>query len=121
VFDAEHQRLFSFLLNTEHEMVTVRATASGPRPEVAAQNLAAASTDPSEALRLTTEIWVDDAFVQANVYDRGRLAAGNVVHGPAIITEMDSTTLVLPGHEATVHVSGSLLIRPNSAEKTQEA
>lgn len=121
VFDAEHQRLFSFLLNAEHEMVTVRATASGPRPEVAAQTLSAASADPSKALRFSTEIWVDDAFVQANVYDRGLLAAGNVVRGPAIVTEMDSTTLVLPGHEATVHASGSLLIRPSSAEKTQEA
>src|SRR6185295_5157050 len=30
----------------------------------------------------------------------------------AIITEMDSTTLVLPGHAATVHPGGSLLIRP---------
>jgi N-methylhydantoinase A len=28
---------------------------------------------------------------------------------------MDSTTLVLPGHAATVHASGSLLIRPLEA------
>jgi N-methylhydantoinase A len=34
------------------------------------------------------------------------------VTGPAIVTEMDSTTLVLPGHAATVHPSGSLLIEP---------
>jgi N-methylhydantoinase A len=27
---------------------------------------------------------------------------------------MDSTTLVLPGHAATVHVGGSLLIRPEA-------
>jgi N-methylhydantoinase A len=27
---------------------------------------------------------------------------------------MDSTTLVLPGHAATVHASGSLLIRPEA-------
>ena len=46
------------------------------------------------------------------VYDRTALRAGNVVTGPAIITEMDSTTLVLPGHAATVHPGGSLLIRP---------
>ncbi|MEO7006681.1 MAG: hydantoinase/oxoprolinase family protein [Nakamurella sp.] len=121
VFDAEHQRLFSFLLNNEHEMVTVRATASGPRPEVTARTLASAGADPAPALSATTEIWVDDAFVHANVYDRERLLAGNVVHGPAIITEMDSTTLVLPGHHATVHVSGSLLIEPSTAAKTQEA
>jgi len=51
-------------------------------------------------------------MVEANTYDRLLLKAGNVVVGPAIITEMDSTTLVLKGHEATVHPSGSLLIEP---------
>ena len=50
--------------------------------------------------------------VPAAVYDRARLRAGDVVTGPAIVTEMDSTTLVLPGHVATVHASGSLLITP---------
>ncbi|MEO6828044.1 MAG: hydantoinase/oxoprolinase family protein [Microbacteriaceae bacterium] len=120
-FDAEHQRLFSFLLNAEHEMVTVRATVSGPRPEVAAQSLDAGGSDPTPALHTTTQVWIDDAFVQAKVYGRARLKAGNIVPGPAIITEMDSTTLVLPGHAATVHASGSLLIRPVTSDQTQEA
>jgi len=121
-FDAEHQRLFSFLLNTEHEMVTVRATASGPRPEVAAATLESGGADPAAALATTTQIWVDDGLVEAKVYDRLKLTANNVVAGPAIITEMDSTTLVLPGHAATVHASGSLLIRPIAADQTtQEA
>jgi N-methylhydantoinase A len=120
-FDAEHQRLFSFLLeNNEHELVTVRATANGPRPDVAAASIVEGGVDPMEALSSTTEIWADGALVQANVYDRQRLKAGNVVSGPAIITEMDSTTLVLPDHAATVHPSGSLLIRPINANQTQE-
>jgi N-methylhydantoinase A len=38
-----------------------------------------------------------------------------VLAGPAIVTEMDSTTLVLPDHAATVHNSGSLLIRPTNS------
>ena len=46
--------------------------------------------------------------------DRATLRAGDVIVGPAIVTEMDSTTLVLPGHAATVHASGSLLIRPEA-------
>ncbi|MEO7746079.1 MAG: hypothetical protein ABIV05_07610, partial [Actinomycetota bacterium] len=50
--------------------------------------------------------------VDADVYDRATLRADDVVRGPAIVTEMDSTTLVLPGHAATVHANGSLLIRP---------
>ncbi len=115
-FDAEHERLFSFLLEkNEHELVTVRATASGPRPNVQSTTLAEGSHDPSAALASTTEIYVDGHWVQANVYDRTKLLAGNVVVGPAIVTEMDSTTLVLPAHAATVHASGSLLIRPTSS------
>jgi N-methylhydantoinase A len=111
-FDAEHERLFSFLLNNEHELVNARATARGPRPAVESTTLASGTGDPSHAERTTTPIWVDGREVTARVYDRTRLLAGDAVAGPAIITEMDSTTLVLPAHTATVHASGSLLIRP---------
>lgn len=60
-------------------------------------------------------IWVDRREVDALLYDRARLRAGNVIPGPAIVTEMDSTTLILPGHTATVHPGGSLLIQPQEA------
>ena len=111
-FDAEHERLFSFVLDAEHEVVTVRATANGPKPDVAAPELEQGDADASQALRERHDIWVEGTEVEAGVYDRALLRAGNVVPGPAIVTEMDSTTLILPGHAATVHPSGSLLIRP---------
>jgi N-methylhydantoinase A len=112
-FDTEHSRLFSFLLEgNEHELVSARATVTGPRPDVGTVHLPAGGPDPSAALRRTTRIWVDGTHADAGVYERTALKAGNVVTGPAIVTEMDSTTLVLPGHAATVHPSGSLLIRP---------
>jgi len=111
-FDAEHQRLFSFLLRNEHELVNVRATVSGPRPNVAGIHLPEGGPDPAAAQTASHQIWVEGAAVEAAIYDRTKLLAGNVVPGPAVITEMDSTTLVLPGHAATVHSSGSLLIRP---------
>ncbi|GIJ67102.1 hydantoinase/oxoprolinase family protein [Virgisporangium ochraceum] len=111
-FDAEHERLFSFLLSNEHELVAIRATVSGPRPHVQATTLEDGGTDPSAAVRLTTNVHIGGSSTEATVYDRAKLLAGNVVPGPAIVTEMDSTTLVLPGHAATVHPSGSLLIRP---------
>ena len=111
-FDAQHDQLFSFVLDAEHEVVTVRATANGPRPDVTSTELERGGEDPSDALRTTHPIWVEGGEVEANVYDRERLRAGNVVRGPAIVTEMDSTTLILPGHAAAVHPGGSLLIRP---------
>jgi N-methylhydantoinase A len=111
-FDAQHNQLFSFVLDAEHELVTVRATASGPRPDVAAAELEEGGEDSSGALVATSDIWIEGAATETNVYDRARLRAGNVVTGPAIVTEMDSTTLIHPGHAATVHASGCLLIRP---------
>ena len=112
-FDAEHNRLFSFLLDVDHELVNARATVTGPRPDVAAVHLEAGDGDPEAALVTEHPIHVGGAQVTAHVYDRARLRAGDVVVGPAIVTEMDSTTLVLPGHAAEVHPSGSLLINPS--------
>ncbi|MCB5291021.1 hydantoinase/oxoprolinase family protein [Arthrobacter sp. SO3] len=117
-FDKEHERLFAFLLDNEHELVTARATVSGPRPDVASITLEEGGIDPSEAERSKHTIFVDGENIEATIYDRNRLKAGNVVTGPAVITEMDSTTLVLPGHSATVHPHGSLLIRPTADPAT---
>ena len=116
-FDTEHERLFSFLLSVDHELVNARATVTGPKPEVAAVPLEDGA-GPPEPLS-SHEIYVSGGMVEANVYDRGTLRAGDVVTGPAVITEMDSTTLVLPDHEATVHSSGSLLINPASSTSTE--
>jgi N-methylhydantoinase A len=113
-FDTEHERLFSFLLSTDHELVNARASVSGPRPEIAATPLAEGDGDPAAAQTGTTRVYVKGDFTDAAIFDRGRLRAGDVITGPAIVVEMDSTTLVLPGHTATTHSSGSLLIRPDT-------
>jgi N-methylhydantoinase A len=115
-FDTEHKRLFSFLLDNEREVINLRVTVSGPRPEVAWRTLPEGTGDPSAALVRETEVWMDGAATPARIFDRSKLLAGDVVTGPAIVVEMDSTTLVLPGHAATVHPSGSLLIRPTNEE-----
>jgi N-methylhydantoinase A len=115
-FDTEHERLFSFLLTVDHELVNARATVTGPRPEVTGTHVDAGDGDPSRARVDTHPVYVDGGWVDAHVYDRGALRAGDVVAGPAVVVEMDSTTLVLPAHHATVHPSGSLLLEPDTRE-----
>jgi len=44
------------------------------------------------------------------VWDRERLVPGNVVDGPALIHQMDATTLVLDRQRATVLSSGDLRV-----------
>jgi N-methylhydantoinase A len=119
-FDAEHERLFSFVLPVDHELVNARASVSGPRPKVTPTVLEPGTGDPEAARTGQARIYVDGGWRDAARYDRTRLRAGDVLPGPAIVTEMDSTTLVLPGHVATVDRWGSLLIRP-AGDGTQAA
>ncbi|MEU8820082.1 hydantoinase/oxoprolinase family protein [Actinoplanes sp. NPDC048796] len=114
-FDAEHERLFSFTLDVGHELVNARATVTGERPRVTPIHLEKGDGDPAGARTGETRIYVDGHFVDAALYDRLKLKAGDVVPGPAIVTEMDSTTLILPGHAAVTDPSGSLLIRPTES------
>jgi N-methylhydantoinase A len=111
-FDAEHTRLFTFALDAEHELVNLRAVVTGRAPNVAAPQVEQGGPDASGARSDTTRVYVDGAWADAGVYDRAKLQAGNVVEGPAVITEMDSTTLVLPGHVGTVDSVGTILITP---------
>ncbi len=68
--------------------------------------------DASTALAGESRVWVNGGWSDAKVYDRSRLRAGNVVAGPAIVTEMDSTTLVLTEYSGEVDAFGNILIRP---------
>ena len=61
---------------------------------------------------MDTSIYVDGRDQPAKIYDRALLLAGNRIPGPAIVTEMDSTTLILPGHDGEVDTVGNILIRP---------
>ncbi len=111
-FDEIHRRLFTFNLEVEHEFVNLRAIVQEKSREFKPARLAAGGPDPGAALKGETPIWAHGRSVGAKLYDRARLLAHNVLEGPAIVTEMDSTTLILPGHRGAVDVSGNILIRP---------
>jgi N-methylhydantoinase A len=46
----------------------------------------------------------------AVIYDRAKLLAGDVISGPAIVVEMDSTTLIEADCVGTVDHVGNILI-----------
>ena len=45
---------------------------------------------------------------------RAKLKAKNKLRGPAIVMEMDSTTVILPKHTGTVDKYGNILIYPDN-------
>ncbi|HEX7104262.1 MAG TPA: hypothetical protein VF201_16580, partial [Nitrolancea sp.] len=50
------------------------------------------------------------------LYDRTKLAAGSEFAGPAIVEQMDSTTLILPGQQVTVDDFGNLIVSDTGQE-----
>jgi N-methylhydantoinase A len=49
-------------------------------------------------------VWFDEAggFVSTGIYDRAALPAGSRLVGPAVIDQLDSTSVVPPGWVAEV-------------------
>ncbi|MEP5937928.1 MAG: hydantoinase/oxoprolinase family protein [Erythrobacter sp.] len=113
-FDEEHRRLFTFNMDTPHEIVNLRAVAMGEAPALPAKELAKGNGDPSAAKLRDHTLWMDGKEQQGAIYDRARLLQGDIIPGPAVITEMDSTTLVESGCTATVDNVGNILINPNA-------
>ena len=113
-FDAEHLRLFTFNMDSEHELVNLRAVATGNALELPAHQLPKGDGDPSQAKLRDHSLWMDGVSQAGAIYDRSKLEAGDIIKGPAIVTEMDSTTLIETRHIGTVDAFGNILITPES-------
>ena len=99
-FAAAHQRMYGFVAADEPvQLVTYRIAAAGVVRKAALTPQAEAGANAAGALAGRREAWFPEAggFVSCPVYDRDRLLAGNRIIGPAIVEQMDSTTVVLPG------------------------
>jgi N-methylhydantoinase A len=111
-FDAEHEQLFTFKLGDGHEILMIRAVVGASVTLKADISIPKGSGDVSGALIHQSRFFYEGDWHDAGIYDRGRLGAEDIVAGPAIVSEMDSTTVVLPGYSATVDAVGNLLIQP---------
>ena len=115
-FNGLHEQLYGFRMpGTESEIVNLRAIGFGsvPKPELPTGEDGAG--DAGGAVIDEHDIVVEGERVSATIYDRARLAPGMSFAGPAIVTEFDSTTLVLPGYEARVDTSFNILLTPSDA------
>jgi N-methylhydantoinase A len=109
-FDEEHNRLFTFNMDTPHEIVNLRAVALGQALELPAAELPKGDGNPAAARMRDHTLWMDEREQAAVIYDRAKLRQGDVIPGPAIVVEMDSTTLIETGCVATVDAVGNILI-----------
>ncbi len=107
-FVQAHQALYGFTLDVAAELVTLRVEASGRLPQAVMAQVAPGPM-PAPAGRMVVHFAQGDQDVP--LYDRASLRAGNGFTGPAIVTQLDATTLVPPGWTVEVHPSASLVLR----------
>jgi N-methylhydantoinase A len=94
--------------------VTFRVAASTPNHRRPADPAPAAPSAPDPIRH--RPVWFEAAggFVRCPVYDRARIGTGATIHGPAIIEQMDSTTVVTGNDSVTGLDAGNLLLRVGS-------
>ena len=114
LFEAEHDKLFSYRLSSDVELVNLRVIAEEVKTELPIKTLDnATSTNPPDSLVLSRTILVFDGreFPDCPIWDRVNLKNGHAVLGPCIISEMDSNTVIHPGFRAEVDAVGNILIQ----------
>ncbi len=111
-FDQLHEQFYTFKLDADKEIVNIRAIVEGKAAVVNASELERLPGDASRAVYAEENIYVNGSQSVAKIYDRGKLCSGDRIAGAAIVTEMDSTTLILPDHAGEIDRIGNILIRP---------
>lgn len=111
-FDEMHEQMFTFSLDAPHELYNLRTVIQGAENLAALTDIPRGSGDPSSAVVAQTTVFHEGRDHAAQIYDRSALKAGDRVQGPAVVTEMDSTSLILPGHVGEIDALGNILINP---------
>lgn len=114
-FEAEHERMYGYIAAEEPiQLVTFRIEATGRVPKSEFREIDATGQAPEPIG--TRRVWLSEAggWTRTDLYDRETLRAGQAFAGPAIVEQMDSTTLVLPGQSARVDRYANIIIEEAS-------
>jgi N-methylhydantoinase A len=115
-FHAAHEQLNSYaLLNAPVDLVNLRVTATVPLPKAGSVEIPPQEGSIDVAQVGERRIYFGagqggDGWTMTPRYDRARLGAGAIVDGPAVLEQVDSTTVLGPGQRATVDRFGNLIV-----------
>lgn len=112
-FHQEHEREFSFSdRNQSVEIYGLRVTAIGtvPKPEFPKYGPSGVLEEAEKEVR---DVYFDGQFVPTKVYNREKIPVLSEITGPAIVDQLDTTTVIPPGFTAKVDVYKNLIISVN--------
>lgn len=97
-FEAVYQQRFHVELSEiRANLVNINTSVIGTRPELDLSRLidpAGRSAQLSDALTETRDCWIADGWQRTNIYKRELMPLDAVLHGPAIIEQMDTTVVL---------------------------
>ena len=93
-------------------LVNLHTAVIGKRKQVSLRTIASASPKPSlsEARRTTRPVWFDSGWVDTPVYVREQLPIDARFEGPAIVEQLDCTTVIEPRNQVEVDPIGNLIV-----------
>ncbi|HIN37978.1 MAG TPA: hydantoinase/oxoprolinase family protein [Dehalococcoidia bacterium] len=112
-FYKAHRRRFGYADRAEPvEVVNLRLKLEVAMEKPSVQPQTTGAADSAHALIGEAEVVFHQGALTSPLYQREQLTCGNVVSGPALIIQMDSTTVLPPGWGGAVDPFGNLLLEP---------
>jgi N-methylhydantoinase A len=111
-FHPEHNRLYGYSLEEEGtpiELINMRLTLIGKTDKPKFMEEEDRGEDPKDALKGRRNVYLPNKkdFDELNVYDGFALKCGNKIEGPAIIEQVNTTTVVAPEYNVICDKYGS--------------
>ena len=113
-FHQEHERSYGFKAEDEPvEFVALRLSAVGVIPKPRLREISPDSDDSTNTVKETRPVYFaeTDGRIDCPIYDRYKLGSDDEITGPAIIEEIDSTTLIHLHYQANIDPFGNLFLR----------
>ncbi|REJ07126.1 hydantoinase/oxoprolinase family protein [Halobacillus trueperi] len=115
-FSSIHEQIYGFKMDVEVELVNIRAIAIGKVVSPSIPMVEEGEVDASGAIiDHEHKAFFNGEFKSTPIYERNLLKPNNKIIGPAIISQKDTTTLVLPGFTAAIDKNLNILIEEGAS------
>jgi N-methylhydantoinase A len=111
-FYAEHKKTYGhFFKDAPIQLVNFRITAYGIVQKPRMKRFPSGDKSPERALINKRNVYFDNKFIACPIYSRSKLLPGDLIEGPAVIEQLSSTTVILPGQDGEVDPYLNIMIR----------
>jgi N-methylhydantoinase A len=110
-FDQLHKEVYGTAATGEiPDIVNVRVMSVAEVAKLDLPELPKGERDPKPVARRKVLFDEHEGYLDTPIYDRIKLGASAVINGPAVIEQLDSTTVILPGQTAEIERYGNIII-----------